>query len=270
MSLLPDVLSVITTCKGRLEHLKRSLPAMTAINAQVVVVDYDCPDRTAEWVRTAFPAVTIVRCDNKPRFNVSDARNHGARAARGEWLCFLDADTAPQMEFFEFLESRIQSNIFLTSVPFEPEKFGALVCQKDDFHAVGGYDEAFDGWSQEDIDLYQRLELSGLRQDHFPNKYLKLQAHGDELRTRHHGTGDRWLDMRINGYYRHAKLNLIKVLGQMLPLDFRSTLYAQIRESVLRGNGEIFVDLPHVPPADIAPGVYLSRKLSFRLNLADK
>ncbi len=40
--------SIITTCKGRLEHLKQTLPAMLAQkDSEVIVVDYSCPHGTA-------------------------------------------------------------------------------------------------------------------------------------------------------------------------------------------------------------------------------
>jgi hypothetical protein len=40
-------LSIVTTCKGRLHHLRRSLPGFLAQpDTQVIVVDYDCPEDT--------------------------------------------------------------------------------------------------------------------------------------------------------------------------------------------------------------------------------
>ena len=39
--------SIVTTCKGRLGNLKQSLPTFVAeAAAEVVVVDYDCPEGT--------------------------------------------------------------------------------------------------------------------------------------------------------------------------------------------------------------------------------
>ena len=39
--------SIITTCKGRLENLKHTLPKfLRQENTEVVVVDHDCPDHT--------------------------------------------------------------------------------------------------------------------------------------------------------------------------------------------------------------------------------
>jgi hypothetical protein len=49
--------SLITTCKGRLAHLKETLPAFLAQGAgcEVIVVDYDCPEGAATWVNANHP-----------------------------------------------------------------------------------------------------------------------------------------------------------------------------------------------------------------------
>ena len=62
--------SIVTTCKGRLAHLKQSLPAMLAQDgAEVVVVDYCCPERAGDWVESAFPSVQVVRADGEEGFS---------------------------------------------------------------------------------------------------------------------------------------------------------------------------------------------------------
>ena len=48
--------SIITTCKGRLDHLKQTLPAMLAqADAEVIVVDFSCPQDTAGYVERNLP-----------------------------------------------------------------------------------------------------------------------------------------------------------------------------------------------------------------------
>ena len=47
--------SIITTCKGRLHHLRRTLPCMLAQGCdfayEVVVVDFGCPQGTFDFCR---------------------------------------------------------------------------------------------------------------------------------------------------------------------------------------------------------------------------
>ena len=76
-------LSIVTSCKGRLKYLKQALPTFVAqTESEVVVVDYDCPEGTKEWVAANFSAVRLVNVTREPIFNASRARNLGARDAR--------------------------------------------------------------------------------------------------------------------------------------------------------------------------------------------
>src|SRR6185369_6037579 len=83
----------VTTCKGRLHHIQRTLPLIVAqLPKEVVVVDYGCPQSVGDWVETHFPNVTVVRVGDDPGFCLSRARNIGARQTSAPWICFTDAD----------------------------------------------------------------------------------------------------------------------------------------------------------------------------------
>ena len=58
--------SIVTTCMGRLDHLKESLPAMLAQpDSEVIVVDYSCPQGTGDYVAKHFPAARVVRVEGR-------------------------------------------------------------------------------------------------------------------------------------------------------------------------------------------------------------
>ena len=85
--------SLIVTCKGRLMHLRQTLPLFCALSdTEVIVVDYGCPDRSGDWVAAHHPAVKVVRIDDDPGFNPSRARNIAARDCQSDYLLFVDAD----------------------------------------------------------------------------------------------------------------------------------------------------------------------------------
>src|SRR5690348_7938147 len=104
---MPDTspeISLLTTCMGRLAHLRESLPAAAAQpRAGCVLVDYSCPDRCGNWAEAAFPQVNVVRVAGRSRWNVCEARNAAAAAASAPWLCFFDADVVLDPAFVEYV-----------------------------------------------------------------------------------------------------------------------------------------------------------------------
>lgn len=229
------VLSCVVTCKGRLEHLRQSLPHLARwADAEVIVVDYDCPEHAADWVEAHHPQVRVVRVEDAPLFNLSRARNLGAAAASAPWLLFLDADSIPALTMPEQLRPLMVSGAFAVAVPQSQQLWGALLVSRADFLRVDGYDEAIAGWGSEDEDMIDRLMDAGVRRGGFASALLTPILHAEALRTAHYEIKDRTLNNRVNHLYRRVKRDLAR-LDVQLPLPDRHALYAQIRPLVLGG-----------------------------------
>jgi glycosyltransferase involved in cell wall biosynthesis len=226
-------ISLITTCKGRLEHLRRTLPLMAAqgVSAQIVVVDFDCPDGAAAWVRDALPSVVVVQARDQPLFSAAAARNLGAAAATAPWLFFIDADVEAQGGVAAQILPRLAAGAFLIPEPRTRGLWGAVVVAAADFHRIGGYDETFQGWGGEDDDLLERLTAAGLRQDRFPSDGLACIEHDDALRTRHHAERDMALNSLINSFYIGVKADLAG-LRVSLGSHERQALYGNVRRTI--------------------------------------
>ena len=106
------MISFITSCKGRLHHLKQCLPTWISQNGfdiEVIVVDYDDPDNSFDYVfNLGNSMVRAVKAhDESGFFNLSKARNIGALSAseRSDIFFFVDADA--MLTNNDFLKSHI-------------------------------------------------------------------------------------------------------------------------------------------------------------------
>lgn len=246
-------ISLITTCKGRLSSLKQSLPRMVAQpRAEVIVVDYDCPERSGGWVAEEYPAARVVQIGNAPVFNMAHARNLGAQAARAEWLCFVDADSLLDDRFVEQALPRLHHGGFYSMADARFDAAGTIICAREDFIGLEGYDEVLQGWGAEDDDFRLRLRVRGCAHETLPGEWLRTIGHDDAARVQYYDIKDRWLSQRINASYVQIKHDLARQFGKPdLPLDARRAVYAQVRQTLQRGaesgNGSVRIQIT-LPP----------------------
>lgn len=126
---------------------------------EVIVADNDSSDGTAEIAAAHGARVVTVQ-----KRRIAAARNGGGKAALGEIVCFIDGDSAVHPQTFNAIDKAISSGRYVggsTGLTLERKSFGLLVtyclgaplvlltgmdsgvvfCRREDFEAVGGYDE---------------------------------------------------------------------------------------------------------------------------------
>ena len=85
----PGLTSIVIPCHNQREYVADAMASAVAQGAvEVIVVDDGSTDGSAAEA-ARFPSVRVIRQRNR---GVACARNTGARAARGEFVMFLDAD----------------------------------------------------------------------------------------------------------------------------------------------------------------------------------
>lgn len=270
------MLSLITTCKNRLPHLKQTLPLMLQQPlAEVIVVDYGCEQGTAAWVKEHHPAARLVQVTDDPIFSITKARNTGAKIASHEFLCFVDADVLMHLELGKWLEINRNPNGFYV-YPVQKEKeyelTGFVVVAREHFSKVGGYDEAIKGWGGEDKDLYERLAWIGLSKSLVPQGSVSPISHGDELRQLDEhggGFGGKRETIAMNELYRAIKRDTWKLTGREIEFEKRKELFQHIRmlrEEALKQGENTFEVLINVP-MDLEHNKILKslRGLSYRI-----
>jgi glycosyltransferase involved in cell wall biosynthesis len=231
-------LSIVVPCKGRLEHLKRSLPTFVAQpETEVIVVDYDCPDGTSDWVTTNFREARVVVVDDAPYFNLSCARNTGARAAVAAWIAFCDADNLLAPSFSAEVFERLSPGAYLRTM--RETRGGTrrhnvpLVCETRTFLAVGGYDDAFDGWGVEDREFIDRLTRSGIREVVGSARLVDTLRHGNAERSSFYEHKIE-TSMAINNYYCHVKQRYFETTRQWFTDEQRHATYKDVKRAVLK------------------------------------
>jgi len=194
---------------GRLPFVQRTAPALLERadrgSLRYCLVDFSCPDRCGPWLESAYPglitrqAARVVSVPDRTTFHKTVALNLGALAALeagAGTLCFADADTL-----------LLPGALDAVTAPLEPGRFrvvdrgpggasvpsltGLLGVAADDFRRAGGFDETFEDWGSEDVELRLRLHLvHGLEPVFLPPRLFSPLDHGNWLRTRFHRERD--------------------------------------------------------------------------------
>ena len=234
-------IACVITCKGRLHHLRQTLPLIVAMGtSEVIVVDYGCPDGTGDWVEANFPDVTVIRVHDDPDFWPARARNIGATQATADWLLFIDADILVSAGWHDWMQEHVQpGNIYrraLVEGTRDAETHGTVICARSDFAAAGGYDEVYRGWGGEDEDLYQRLILTGLAEQEYPAGFVAAISHGDEERAGWSGLQCMKDVVDLVACYRLAKIDTMRALGLTgdLPLGLRTQFMENTRRELVK------------------------------------
>jgi len=175
-ALLPRLLDTVMTARARYRHGPDAV--------EVIVADNGSTDDTAT-IATRY-GCRVVRVE--PR-NIGAVRNGGARAARGELLCFVDADGRVDPDVFNVVDETLTTGkysvgatgvmperwslgIFCTFVVLLPLIWvtrvdtGLIFCRREDFNAIGGYDEKW--FAAEDVVFHLAMIKAGRRRGQRP------------------------------------------------------------------------------------------------------
>lgn len=233
-------LCFVTTCMGRLDNLKRTLGRIVGQpDTSCVVVDYSCPERCGEWVEANHTDVRVVRVPGRTVFNRSRACNAGSRAVNSPWICFCDCDVLFDRGFAARVLPRLEPGRYYTPQPIrEWGLMGTVICARADFERVDGYDEVYEGWGEEDVDLYEAFEFVGVERRSFPSTLLRHFEHGEGSRVRFYENKERHVVQTINRIYRFAKFDLMRETDGPLTLSVREALYATVWEVTKGAIGE--------------------------------
>ena len=177
----PVTISVVIPARNEEEYLPSTIEALRAQtyrDFEIIVVANGCNDRTADVARQLGCRV-FDRADR----GLGAARNLGGREAAGQILVFLDADTLLPKEALKTIATKFRRCHSCGTLWGEPDSrrlsykliytmknfihathlhcgsSGVILCWKDDFIKVGGFDEKL--YLRENSHLMKRLRRFG-------------------------------------------------------------------------------------------------------------
>lgn len=189
--------ALCTTCKGRLQHLRVTLPKNMEDNpsAKFIVVDYADQDGMLDWLKDNLSQeisdgkLVVYSLEPPRQFQMAHAKNIAHRLGILEGcdkLINIDADNFAGQGFAEYVDENLHDNNFLWSKMIKgvlPRGIsGRIAVTKNTFIKSGGYDEKFSTWSPDDHDFNSRLQRLGYRATEIDIKYLNAVRHNDKIR----------------------------------------------------------------------------------------
>jgi hypothetical protein len=208
---LQPAIAFCTTCKGRLQHLERTLPQNIADNTgyenlKFIVLDYNSQDGLADWMSQQCATeiqngrVAFYRFLEPTPFRMAHAKNLAHRLGileSADILVNLDADNFTGEGFATFIAEKFQDSATYLVARRNPPGYGGdllpkgingrTVVSRKAFLKAGGYDEAkFDAWGPDDKDFNIRLRRLGYVPQQIERRFLETGAilHNDKMRFR--------------------------------------------------------------------------------------
>lgn len=223
-----------TTCRGRTLHLKQTLPKniadnKTYANCVFVVLIYSSGTEAQAYLKTHHAAdiasgrlVVYSYKDGGASFKMALSKNIAMRCGIREGADILitqDADNFTGQGFAQFVadtfrEQGMRPGIFMCpnyqlikSLPhgaLRPARgyAGRLALLTHTFIKMGGYDEIYDCWGSEDMDMNFRLQRAGYTMRYIENGYLHAINHSAEVRFKEYP--------HARAYENDNQVNIIK------------------------------------------------------------
>jgi glycosyltransferase involved in cell wall biosynthesis len=236
MAAAKPLLAFIVPCKGRLADLQKSLPLLLAQKGTcTIVVDADCPDGTAEWVRENHPVAHIKKIDSMTIFNLSAARNAGLSQLQAPWVCFIGADVMIAPDFWKRLRPILKPGHFFRFQNTR-EKFGitgTVIAESDAVRRVSGYDEVIQSYGGEDYEFYASLARLGLKDSALDGSMVSSVApNTNEQRSQFYSESNIQYSIVVNGLYRVLKSHVRNVQPSIdTDLAGRQKIYAEAKRA---------------------------------------
>ncbi len=254
----------------RIRHFLDSLAKQTNTDFRLLFIDYGSSSYTAEKARgvvEGYAFCEYIYSDTRGYvWNISQARNTGARLVQSPYLMTTDVDMVFPADFLEIGMSRAGkekvvyslskflpkgfsdwNNLDQRANEFRPATRDAIgACQivaTERYKEIRGFDEYYRYWGREDKDMYERLLALGLQVDWLDDQTTLFHQWHPAANYRTEGYLPPAVWNRMNLYYLREKQHLVRNKGQwgeIISTEDRSVFqFLDFGQRALRMNGRI-------------------------------
>lgn len=229
------MISVVFSVMNRENNLMDSLTSWLSVPyllSEFIVIDWssDIPlinnNTIKNWVDNQ--KIKLFRVENEKTFSLSKSYNLAIRYSSNKIILKCDADYKSinylWLKHLIFNDNMQLNNYFIIgNYCFSKSLTGFLLVNKIDFV---GYNENFEGWGYDDIDLYNRIEKnnSNLQKIIFFNiqDYIYHIPHTEESRVINYSIKDKKLSLRQN----KNKIDTDFIISKYKTIKFISNYYS--------------------------------------------
>lgn len=169
------MLSLVVVAHNRLSQLQRAAISWRDYD-ELVLIDDGSNDGTSEWFTTRYPGAKLVGLPAHPYRNCATAKNLGVSYASHEMVVIQDAEIEHTNEVCDLMRGHLEERggilvtpeaIFFEQWGLRPhvwkdsERYSLMGMRKSDYIAIGGMNEWYTQWGNEDNEFATRCEAYG-------------------------------------------------------------------------------------------------------------
>jgi len=174
------LISLCTPCMNRVDDFVATLPlkiigANICPPVEIVTIDYDSQDgldnymydlmKNSHFDNGSF--YTYRKYTGRDTYHAAHANNLAMLTGSGEYVVLVPADVYLERDYLVVLRDRIEKGCVWCNT--DRKCRSTIAIKKDVFIEIGGYDERFEMYGPDDLDLIHRLERHGYKRGSIPN-----------------------------------------------------------------------------------------------------
>jgi len=178
------LISICVPCKNRADDLRKVMPSwIKAANesppVEIAVLNYNSNDdldnliskmRRLDFEKGNF--ITYVKDKTNDYYHNARACNLCIMISSGEYFLRIGCDAFIGKGFIKYIREKISKNGYVW-IGREKRFRGIIICQRKEFIEIGGYDERFEFYGSEDVDLYRRLVRRNKKNSSYPESFIR-------------------------------------------------------------------------------------------------